>query len=163
MQDPNSKHELHFLIDTWTGNATWVCPSHGAVAKPASTVCTNWTLLLENAAYGGTWYSSYTPLATGSFSSFRVVWRSGYVSGHEASASAAQGKVYPWQAMGTDDRGWSFCTKDITFSFELKINDQFVVEQPNWCNLPTECLDPVPPSGDILCTVDFEVSDGDVR
>jgi len=148
--------------DKWTGNAIWICPSHGAVAKPSSHMCTNWTLLLENAAYGGKWYSSYTRLAPGRFYSFRVVWRSGYVSGHEASASAAQGKVYPWQAMGTEDHGRSFCTKDVTFSFDFHFNGQFVAEQPDWCT-ETRCLGPVPPHGDVFCAVDFEISHDDVR
>lgn len=145
-------------------NATWICPEQGGTAYPSeqlctcsAAVCSDWTLLLEDASYGGTWDTEYPSRATGSFSQLIAVWKSGYVScdsNYDASGSSS----YPWQACGVSHSGCS----GTDYSWEFKINDDYIVSQSKWCQLSSACETPDTPSGDIYCTVDFEINEGDV-
>eukprot|EP00750_Incisomonas_marina_P017346 INCI20259.1.p1 GENE.INCI20259.1~~INCI20259.1.p1 ORF type:complete len:488 (+),score=95.71 INCI20259.1:214-1677(+) len=146
-------------------NATWVCPEDGGIAVPseqlcvcAESVCSDWVLLLSGASYGGSWDDEYSPLATGSFSQMIAVWKSGYVScdnDYDASGKAA----YPWNACGVSH---SSCSGVDIYSWELKINDEYLLSQTTWCALPSGCDVPDTSTGDIACTIDFTLEEGDV-
>jgi hypothetical protein len=108
-----------------------------------------WKLLLKDAMYGGKWESAfgYDPLAYGNFIAFKAVRKSGYVS-----------------CGGTDDPNWNpnyVWNRCGYYSFELRKNAGYVVEQPNWYTLPAQCLNPSTLSGDIVCKKSFTLAPGD--
>jgi hypothetical protein len=107
----------------------------------------SWVQLLQNAQYGGAWESStgFAPLAHGSFTAFKAVYKSGFVTCDRVTRSD-----YHWQECGSNK-----------FSFELKKNGDFVVEAPDWGTLPAECRAPATLTGDIVCVKALTIKEGD--
>ncbi len=88
-----------------------------------------------------------------------MVWQSGYVSCDNSYDATGKDK-HPWNACGISHSG---CNGKDIFSFEFLINDQFLFQQSVWCTLPVGCELPTTPTGDIYCTADFTINEGDVR
>jgi len=110
----------------------------------------DWVLLAEGLTYTGTEVSAAaSPLHFGEFTVFKAVYRSG------PGIACGQGfsSEYKWQV----------CNPSLgnAWSFELKKNDDYVVSQPAWNTLPTECAIPSTPTGDIVCYVRFNLKKGD--
>lgn len=115
-----------------------------------------WVKLLEDAGYGGTWERTYTPLRTGiTVTGIKAVWRSGYVTCNRAYS----GNGFRWQTCNPSHGD--------VYSFELKRNSAWVLSTGGWGTLPSGCAKPVPNQltngriGDIVCDVEFDISEGD--
>lgn len=109
----------------------------------------NWVPLLGGVTYTGKAMSAATStLNYGSFTAFRAVYRSGGVTCNSGYQSE-----YKWQ----------MCNPHVpdAWSFELMKNNEYVVSQPLWRELPPECAAPSTPTGDIVCTVSFNLKAGD--
>lgn len=119
--------------------------------KPAID-CSAWVLLAEGVSYTGKRVSEATaPQHTGEFKAFKAVYRGG--SGIQCNRRYHSD--YKWQTCHRVKRGAG------AWSFELKKNSNFVVEQPNWNTLPKQCKVPDTPTGDIVCDVNFKLASGD--
>lgn len=107
----------------------------------------SWVLVLRDAQYGGTWQSAsgYEPLAHGTFSRFKAVYKSGFVTCNSGTRS---------------DYRWQECSGNAP-AFELKQNGNFVVQQPSWSVLPAECRLPSTTTGDIVCVKLLTLRAGD--
>jgi hypothetical protein len=111
-------------------------------------------LLLSGAQYGGTWDSGtgYVPLAYGTFQKFKAVYKSGFIT-----CDTKEDSQYYWQTCGRHP----VLGGQIAYSFELKKNSNYVVEQPDWWKLPPECNVPGTPTGDIVCHEALTLAQGD--
>ncbi len=112
--------------------------------------------LLSGAFYGGAWDEpgGFVPMAYGTFNRFKAVYRDGFITC--ATGSLSQ---YYWQAALSPD----IPPDTIAYSFELKKNSAYVVQQPSWGSLPSECSAPPidSPTGDIICNKTFTLAQGD--
>lgn len=87
----------------------------------------------------------------------QAVYRSGYIS---CGPNSDEEAGFMWNTCMTSESA-------DRFSFELKKNDGFVLEQLTYGVLPPECSNPDPPAltdggiGDIFCSVSFALEDGD--
>jgi hypothetical protein len=107
-----------------------------------------WIKLVDNAFYNGnSMPAPFVPLVHGDFTRIKAVRRSGCVGcSHSGSASGAR-----WQCC-SDASGHAADA----ISFELMKADTYIVQQPNWHTLPSQCnSDGV--AGDIICDVSFSI------
>ncbi|KAK3289501.1 hypothetical protein CYMTET_3074 [Cymbomonas tetramitiformis] len=113
------------------------------------------------------------PLAMGHYSSIKVVWRGGWwaCTGGRGMYESSCGADHSLMIDNTESRSpfrpWQACPSschnfgEVPYSFELKLNNQYILEQPDWGTLPPQCSKPLTYTGDIICDVDFVVSYGD--
>jgi hypothetical protein len=114
-------------------------------------------LLLSGARYFGSSEDEYAPLSYGTFERFKVVYRDGFIT----CDSGRPVSQYYWQTCNPHP---GVPAGTIAYSFELKKNGEYVVEQPNWWTLPSECYAPASdtPTGDIVCYKRFTLAQGDL-
>jgi hypothetical protein len=108
-----------------------------------------WTrILLEAPRYGNSQTSS-TATAGGSFTEMRAEHVSGFVACNCSSANSSQ----PWQACNPSHGD--------TWSWEVIVNGSFIIEQSSWSVMPSQCQIPSSPSGDIYCSLSYNINKGD--
>ena len=140
----------------------WICPGNGSAAYPehdlcscTSPPCSDWLLLVQDAKSYGASTGTSDALTGGTFTQFMVIHKSGYVSCAGGSSIPPEPSTYPWQACGSSRHTLG------AFSLELKVNNNYIVEQTNWFTLPTACEKPECSDCDIVCTVTFKLVKGD--
>jgi hypothetical protein len=112
-----------------------------------------WVQLLADAEYHGASNPQPTaPMAQGTFTETRAVWKSGCVACSMSSAARDS-----WQCCGSASGHGTG-----TVSFELKKNDAYLFEQTTgWNTLPNECTKDSADNADIFCTKEFNLANGD--
>jgi hypothetical protein len=135
-------------------------PSDPAVPNNDREESEHWVKLLEDASYGGKWQKDdgYAPLATGDFSKLRAVYKRGFVACDTPSLRKKQ-ESYKWQICNDEPKNWE--CKPECHSFELKTLSRFILKQRLWHQLPPECIIPSSPTGDIICSGEFEIFEND--
>lgn len=166
----------------WSGKACEYGPTNVPTGAPVTSMptlapsITRWVKLLDNAYYTGLGQNrsaGFTPLAYGTFTRVRAVYRSGYIV---CAAGFVPRNLYHWQECApfvcntpyTSDlpsgRGchWNSYECSSPFAFELEKNNIVLLQQPEWCELPSSCTAPSTITGDIICDVQLALEEGDV-
>jgi hypothetical protein len=105
-----------------------------------------WIKMLDNAFYNGESVPApFVPLAHGDFTRIKAVRRSGCVGCSKGGQQRGDGLDQRWQ-----------CCSDSNPAFELMKADSYIVQQPNWYTLPSQCTSDGD-AGAIICDVSFSI------
>ncbi|KAK3289502.1 hypothetical protein CYMTET_3075 [Cymbomonas tetramitiformis] len=150
-----------------------VLHNHGSDSLNFTVQANQWTTQLFSlyAATGATQGYATIPEVKGYFSSIRVVWRNGWwaCTGKDGVMDSScsnepldntEVRMRPWQACSARCHETPQ-SNSVPYSFELKKNNHYLLEQPDWGTLPPQCRTPSTYAGDIICDVDFYLEEED--